>query len=148
MSRVPPLAPKVRKQVRCPYCGVMADATFDHADARERELCGEHCDSCALPFSIDEHGPLGQDGERPLGHVAGLVYRHACGWQGVPALGGDAALVCPVCVLAPRTDAMWESMPRLERVAPQVLRRAASGVSRNAPCPCGSGRKAKKCCHG
>ncbi|ADI15773.1 anaerobic sulfatase maturase [Truepera radiovictrix] len=36
-------------------------------------------------------------------------------------------------------------MPHLARQAAQPERRAAGG-SRNAPCPCGSGRKTKRCC--
>jgi hypothetical protein len=35
------------------------------------------------------------------------------------------------------TDIDWEGPPRVERVP---------GVARNAPCPCGSGRKYKRCC--
>jgi hypothetical protein len=50
--------------VPCPYCGEAVPVTFDHADPRERDLLGEHCDSCFLPFEIDDRGPLGQDGER------------------------------------------------------------------------------------
>jgi hypothetical protein len=51
--------------VPCPYCNRPVEVTFDHSDPRERELFGEHCDNCFLPFEIDENGPLGQDGERP-----------------------------------------------------------------------------------
>jgi uncharacterized protein YbaR (Trm112 family) len=52
--------------VACPYCNSPVPVTFDHSDPRERDLFGEHCFDCHLPFSIDENGPLGQDGERPL----------------------------------------------------------------------------------
>lgn len=51
----------------------------------------------------------------------------ACGWEGVPTyIAGIASTYCPAC----------EDNP------PQRMR-----VGRNEPCPCGSGRKSKKCCH-
>jgi len=33
-----------------------------------------------------------------------------------------------------------------ETITPQTVRRATPKVGRNAPCPCGSGKKYKKCC--
>jgi SEC-C motif-containing protein len=32
------------------------------------------------------------------------------------------------------------------KLSPQVTQRAVNRVGRNDPCPCGSGKKAKKCC--
>jgi uncharacterized protein YecA (UPF0149 family) len=37
-----------------------------------------------------------------------------------------------------------EKPPEKER--PQTVHRAGSKVGRNDPCPCGSGKKYKKCC--
>ena len=37
---------------------------------------------------------------------------------------------------------------RLHPTAPQATRGSAPKVGRNDPCPCGSGRKYKKCCGG
>lgn len=51
--------------VPCPYCNRPVEATFDHADPLARELFGEHCPTCFLPFDIDAEGPVGQDGGRP-----------------------------------------------------------------------------------
>ena len=34
-----------------------------------------------------------------------------------------------------------------ELVAPEPYRREEPRIGRNAPCPCGSGKKFKKCCH-
>ncbi|MBE6032925.1 MAG: hypothetical protein E7224_07025, partial [Clostridiales bacterium] len=33
-----------------------------------------------------------------------------------------------------------------QRVKPQPVRKTAPEVGRNDPCPCGSGKKYKKCC--
>lgn len=53
-----------------------------------------------------------------------------CDWSGVPTyIAGKACTYCPACE---------ENPPAL----------TSSKVARNGPCPCGSGRKAKKCCHG
>lgn len=46
--------------------------------------------------------------------------------------GGETHVVLPIPVFGP--DSGWESPPPLPR------------VGRNAPCPCGSGRKHKRCC--
>jgi hypothetical protein len=45
----------------------------------------------------------------------------------------------------PPADVLPER-PRLKAVSGFTVRRPAQKVSRNAPCPCGSGRKYKKCC--
>lgn len=55
---------------------------------------------------------------------------HVCGYGGVLNTDGQ----CPKCEVALETDDLWWTM-------------LAADVGRNAPCPCGSGRKAKKC-HG
>ncbi len=39
-----------------------------------------------------------------------------------------------------------EDISDLERKLTPPVRRAAAKVGRNEPCPCGSGRKYKKCC--
>ncbi|MGH2872053.1 MAG: SEC-C metal-binding domain-containing protein [Solirubrobacteraceae bacterium] len=43
-------------------------------------------------------------------------------------------------------DRMTEIVEALDRPGPPTLPRRATKVPRNAPCPCGSGRKYKKCC--
>jgi len=43
-------------------------------------------------------------------------------------------------------DRMMEIVEALDVVRPSLRPRRASKVGRNAPCPCGSGRKYKKCC--
>lgn len=71
-----------------------------------------------------------------------------CGWRGVP----------PQVRAGRRTDVdqrLSTFCPSCERTGlERALRRGivlkaptASSVRRNAPCPCGSGKKAKKCCH-
>jgi SEC-C motif-containing protein len=44
-----------------------------------------------------------------------------------------------------RTDGVWYFLDGKPVGAPQV-RRATPKIGRNDPCPCGSGRKYKKCC--
>lgn len=54
--------------------------------------------------------------------VAGCV---RCGWRGIPTFEkGVRSTWCPAC--------------HIPTGAPKI--------GRNAPCPCGSGRKFKKCC--
>lgn len=65
--------------------------------------------------------------------IAGCV---RCGWRGVASKADPR---CPNCQAAPETDKAWRELERVRAGAPRV--------SRNAPCPCGSGKKAKKCCH-
>jgi len=43
-------------------------------------------------------------------------------------------------------DRMTEIVEALDVARPSILPRRATKVPRNAPCPCGSGRKYKKCC--
>lgn len=58
----------------------------------------------------------------------------ACGWCGVPTLvGGRKTDDCPRCDTAGDYE---------------LLSAPATKVGRNQPCPCGSGKKAKKCCYG
>jgi SEC-C motif-containing protein len=46
-----------------------------------------------------------------------------------------------------RVDGAWRFHSVVEEDAPQLVPvAAASSVGRNDPCPCGSGRKYKKCC--
>lgn len=57
-----------------------------------------------------------------------------CGWSGVATiLDGERQHVCPACGIDYAAE-LREDTRRVEKVA------------RNAPCPCGSGRKHKKCC--
>lgn len=67
--------------------------------------------------------------------VAGCI---KCGWRGVarPDEHGGTDRRCPSCEIAPETDAEYAALCR-----PQ-----APKVGRNEPCPCGSGKKFKKCC--
>jgi hypothetical protein len=67
-----------------------------------------------------------------------------CGWTGVPTfVGGEALSWCPSCEQAD-LDAEFRAI--LAEVRSHAPRRAEATVGRNAPCPCGSGRKFKKCC--
>lgn len=66
--------------------------------------------------------------------IAGCV---TCGWRGVPTiLDGRRQTDCPLCSID----------HALERRAMMVAIEGGAKVGRNAPCPCGSGRKFKKCC--
>ncbi len=52
---------------------------------------------------------------------------------------------------APADPAPQPAAPQVKRPAPGEEARAAAqepGIGRNDPCPCGSGRKFKKCCGG
>lgn len=76
-------------------------------------------------------------------NIGGPSQCHRCGWEGVPNSGEEHNL-CPACHVGPATDAMFESFGDHTR----FLRNAkpVSSVPRNSPCPCGSGKKYKKCC--
>lgn len=56
--------------------------------------------------------------------------------------GGDAPQFVPLDHAAAEFLKVTPSCPRLARAAI----RARDAVSRNAPCPCGSGKKFKRCC--
>jgi hypothetical protein len=99
-------------------------------------------------------------------------YCHRCGWEGIPNMeGGERSSydpprfaengrevlrivgarpsgVCPACGTEAAED--YDEHERalvLERRGHVVTRRVEVKVGRNDPCPCGSGRKHKKC-HG
>lgn len=105
----------------------------------------------------------------------GLARCHACGWEGVPiTIGAVYRFECPRCQ---RVDEQWFGKPDelgidlscvqphgILRWNPRMIGQArlpheakpnrwglasteVPKVSRNAPCPCGSGLKAKKCCY-
>lgn len=78
--------------------------------------------------------------QRFRGTPTGEVRRYQPGFVARGVEGGAPSTFCPVC----ERDSL-----EAERAfdAPPEQRRGVK-VSRNAPCPCGSGRKAKKCCHG
>ena len=42
----------------------------------------------------------------------------------------------------------FKKEPRLKHTTDQTVRKVEPQVARNAPCPCGSGKKYKKCCMG
>lgn len=96
-----------------------------------------------------------------------------CGWRGVaPLIAGKRQTTCPACeieeahayVLADTCDdcgavCIEQSMRDGRRwgdleqgdlyrpgMAPVIPIARAAKVGRNDPCPCGSGRKHKKCC--
>lgn len=51
--------------IGCPYCGHPVARTVNYRDARDRELCGEHCGDCHLPFEVAADGSaIGQDDSR------------------------------------------------------------------------------------
>lgn len=62
----------------------------------------------------------------------------------------EAAEFIPTCVAA--IDAYWRAKrPRLASMPipagpPSQSAQASSKIGRNEPCPCGSGKKFKKCC--
>ncbi len=61
----------------------------------------------------------------------------------IDLLADEAAQLIPYCVLTlNRWAAAQYAADHPELAAPQ----AAAKVGRNAPCPCGSGKKFKKCC--
>lgn len=60
-----------------------------------------------------------------------------CGYEGPPTyLEGKAQRNCPVC-----------EKPDLDKIAEEIEHENRPKVARNAPCPCGSGVKGKKCCY-
>lgn len=78
-----------------------------------------------------------------------VITRCDCGWEGVPTyIGGVPQDQCPACA-GRRHDEFFRSLPvhHASRGHAPIRTRASEKVDRNGPCPCGSGRKAKKCCH-
>jgi preprotein translocase subunit SecA len=45
-----------------------------------------------------------------------------------------------------KEEPMPAEQPSLQRTPPQVQFRSSRKIGRNQPCPCGSGKKYKKCC--
>lgn len=83
----------------------------------------------------------------PSGRVyatGGRLVCTRCGYDGVPSFwGGRALLECPRC----EHEAFVDPIPRPPAGCHWAIRRRQerARVPRNAPCPCGSGAKAKKC---
>jgi hypothetical protein len=74
-------------------------------------------------------------------HNGGIARCAACGWSGVPTyLGGRPSTHCPSCEQEP--DEVIDA-----ELDAEESRRDLPKVGRNEPCPCGSGKKAKKCCY-
>lgn len=70
----------------------------------------------------------------------------SCGWRGVPTfVRGRPSDICPAC----RAQDPGVREDRFMARARNRVEGRSSGprVARNQPCPCGSGLKAKKCCH-
>lgn len=64
-----------------------------------------------------------------------------CGWEGIPThIRGKPSTHCPACERPDDEDVINAELDAAER------RAAMPKVGRNEPCPCGSGRKFKKCC--
>lgn len=80
------------------------------------------------------------------GVLSACTNPHCEGWRGNAVLGGARTDLCPRCE-RDHPDSLWdvgtnEFMAGLAAiVAPRKLVR----VGRNDPCPCNSGKKAKKC---
>jgi hypothetical protein len=71
----------------------------------------------------------------------GFAKCYGCGWEGIPTLlEGSPSTFCPSCETVP--DTVIE-----EELDAEEARRAMPKVGRNEPCPCGSGKKSKKCCY-
>ena len=70
--------------------------------------------------------------EKPSTPVSDLDYRHASGEEVSPVRGGQPPLQARA--------------PSASFAPPPTVRRGASKVGRNQPCPCGSGKKYKHCC--
>jgi hypothetical protein len=66
--------------------------------------------------------------------------RADCGWVGTPTyIDGEASTKCPSC------ESEYEEIEA--ELDAEEARRALPKVGRNEPCPCGSGKKAKRCCY-
>ena len=121
----------------------------------EREVDGERvpiiddwCTGFVIGISLDEAAwqpLLDADGEDGLLHPI-LLFGTEEGWQrreADPTLEsryGEFAAGLGECVM--RIMEWWLPV----RKARSTIRRAVPKVGRNAPCPCGSGRKFKQCC--
>jgi hypothetical protein len=65
-----------------------------------------------------------------------------CGWEGAPIYrNGQPSTHCPSCEGPDDYDEIEAELDAEE------ARRALPKVGRNEPCPCGSGKKAKRCCY-
>jgi hypothetical protein len=99
--------------------------------------------------------PVRLPGGRPVaGDSGGVRVCPDCGYRGVRNLVGR----CPVCTIPEvereyaAVDEEFQLHSTMARMIAQkaglIQRRAAPVPGRNDPCDCGSGRKAKRCCHG
>lgn len=125
------------------------------------------CDVRLVPFGDGLACPLLHGDEPVYGGSLDLSQFPArctrCDWEGCPASsGGVLSTECPACEGARGAEeAQWVALfehPEFEPVLRcggplyRIKRRqpaavpAGPKVRRNAPCPCGSGKKAKRCC--
>lgn len=80
--------------------------------------------------------------------LGGLASCDACGWEGWPTIiKGEPSTECPECESKPYTDALWEEVLAEPKRRTYGQHFSTDEPGRNDPCPCGSGRKYKKC-HG
>jgi uncharacterized protein len=120
----------------------------EQRDGRRRPVLDEWCSGFVHGMALDEAvwAPLmNAEGEAewltPI-----LLWGTEPGWQqldedaGLAARHDEFVAALPDCVRGIR--AYW----RKRRAAEQRAQRAAPVAGRNDPCPCGSGRKFKKCC--
>lgn len=122
------------------------------------------CDVRLVPFESGLACPLLHGDEPVYGGSLDVSQFPArctrCDWEGSAPASGE----CPACEGARGSEeAEWVALlehPEFANVGPgrplyRIRRRRAEParlsagpkVRRNAPCPCGSGRKAKKCCY-
>jgi hypothetical protein len=71
-----------------------------------------------------------------LGNGLARCGNPACGWGGVPTVvKGKTLQRCPAC----GNDVQ-------DQIVTPAKAPVKAGQGKNAPCPCGSGKKRKKCC--
>src|SRR5271170_1495024 len=83
------------------------------------------------------------------GVAARCTRNGGCGWEGVPTyIRGRASTLCPSCEGADvglRIGPGYDDLS--EEIDAEAKRRSLPKVGRNEPCPCGSGKKSKRCCY-
>ena len=81
--------------------------------------------------------------ERRLGEIANICENH--GWIFIGGLEPDETEDIREVEYMLNPGAFKE-VPRIRLARIQIVVREEPAISRNAPCPCGSGKKYKKCC--
>ena len=102
----------------------------------ERELIYDGVVGDMKAIEADIKNPRRRDKKRALKKSIYDRYQNAMTWHGYEMKYNEAY----------RKQHTYKPSPSVSYSAPKPIERNSEKVGRNAPCPCGSGKKYKKCC--